>query len=357
MQVQSIRQYLDSSKRKVYIHAICFVGLAVIIGLMNTRYAYNVFFGPFKMTSEQLAGLKNPDTAWQYYVTVSSDGESILTPYYDKEVRKKKYSDDVISEKITDYYQLLPLDKGALLVRTQEDKPAKTFTGEIGSMPEDIGSALRKELDEAQPGLSKAMFPLLLEQNDSFSGILYLAFTFMGVFLIFALVNVLKARALGGDLHKGLLANSLQKHGTPRDLISEIDTEFGALGLANTDAGAIAISNTWILVPEDHHLRAIKLSDVVWAFRTQTKESFNFISSTSDALVIYTKDKRKVLAKNSCANVDLAVAAISVRAPWVYAGYSGKLDLAWQSRANELIAEVEENERQYRRTGSTEPTA
>lgn len=353
MKITSIESFRKSSALKLRIYGLLFFALALAIAGMNVRYAYNCFTGPYKLTDEQLGSIKDASKQFNYYVTVSSSHPAMLTPYGIKKVRKKKYSDEVISESIEYYYLVLPTRVGALIVKSPESKISQTYTGELAGMDEDVKSSLSKDLDSDRPGTSKLLLPVMLETTEVFAASLYALGIVLGAIIILGLVKFWQAGTMTKDVLDGRLAKSLSRHGNPRDLIMEIDQDLSSMGISGTDAGTIAVLKNWILYRNNFDLEALKFSDIVWAYRTESRQTFNFIGSSSHALAICTKDKKKIIVKDTNdKNVDLAVAAIASVAPWIFAGYNGKLDLKWQSLPNDLIQEVESREKEFRRDGT-----
>lgn len=342
MQIKSVESFRKASAKKLKIYGALFVAVAIGFAVFNYRYAFNCYAGPFQLKADDLRPLKKASHSWKYFATLTGSRPALLTPYTMNSIRKNKYTGKVKSVTVTDYFLLLPLPDGALIiVKSPHEKSSTTYTGKLVDMDEEVKSSLMKELEEVRPGISKFIMPVMLEETESFKGALYLVGIVIALFLGFAFLVFWKSVALSKEVVNSILAKDLASEGNPRDLILQIDQELLTSGVQGTDAGTVAVLKDRILYQKDYDLSTIKYSDLVWVY--------GFESSKYKALILCTKAKKKIILKDSNVNnINLAVNAISSKAPWLLTGYSGKMDLSWQARPNDLIQEVETREKQIK---------
>ena len=323
----------------------CFFFL-VVIGFIafNVRYAYNCFSGPFQLPEGELRKIKNPDNAWKYFLTVSGINAAIQTPYGLKYITKAE-TGKITSEYYDDHYLLLPTKDGMLTIQSHEGKIAQSYTGKLRNIDKDMKDGLSLDLENIRPGMSQTLLPMMLEETSSFKGALNPLGVCLFLFTGFGLLTFRKAGSLKKDQVNGVLARSLSRYGDPREVAFRIDQLLKLLGPNSTDAGTIAIADKWVIYPEDYDLAVLTLSDLVWVYQTAGKAG----SAETPCLVICTKDKRTIRIKDNKANsIETAISALASAAPWVIMGYSGKRDIAWQSRPDDLIKEVEQKEEEHK---------
>lgn len=344
MQIKSVESFRKASAKKLKIYGALFVAVVIGFAIFNYRYAYNCYSGPFQLNAEDLRPLKKASHSWKYFVTLTGSQPAVLTPYTMNSIRKNKYTGKVKSVTVTDYFLLLPLpDNALMLVKSPYEKTSTSYTGKLVDMDEEIKNNLTKELEGVRPGISKYILPVMLEETGSFKGALYLLFIVIALFLGFAFLVFWKSATLSKEVTNSILAKELAAEGNPRDLILQIDQELLASGIQETDAGTVAVLKDRILYEKDYDLATIKYSDLVWVY--------GFETSKYKALILCTKDKKKItLIDKNVNNINLAVHAISSKAPWILSGYSGKMDLSWQAKPNDLIQEVESKEKEFKRS-------
>lgn len=339
MKLTSISDYRDSSAFRLRFYG-CFFFL-VVIGFIvfNIRFGYNCFRGPFKLPDGELRKIKNPGNTWKYYLTVSGIKPAILTPYGLKYITKDE-TGKITSQYYDDHYLLLPTADGMLTIQSHAGKLAQSYTGNLKNIDKETKDGLSLDLENISPGMSRTLLPMMLEENSSFRGALNPLGICLFLFTGFGILTFWRAASIKKQAANGVLDNSLSRYGDPKELTFRIDQLLKTLGPNDTDAGTVSIVDKWVLFPQDYDLGVLHLSDLVWIYQTTTK---NRLGSEYPALVICTKDKRKILIQDKTAgSVETALSALSSAAPWIIVGYSGKLDIAWQSRPDDLIKEVEQ---------------
>ena len=170
----SIESAIKTSTRKVLLTSIAAL---VIVGLViwgKKDYFYNVFYGPFPKSVEQLASIS--DLANEREVFVKVVGDTVLdSGFYRSETQTNTTTHAVVSKSIIAYYHLLLVGHKFLVVSSERPDYSTERTGEL--LP--IESGLRKMLAEsADTNYDSFFYPFLLDTKT------YSTFAILGLFVL-----------------------------------------------------------------------------------------------------------------------------------------------------------------------------
>ena len=326
------------------------VGLLVIIGITTFRYANNVICGPFAMDAKKLVTITQPDLQPQYYVTVTGTKPAIETPFREYMVRKSKYSKEEQSREISAYYMLLPVEGRLLTVKVKTPQKTNRFTGELKRPYDGITKEIAQSLDEAFPneGVGSRVLPITMEIDNDFGGPLCALVLPIGIILFLILFMVKKIRDIGGEPHQNAFGESLKVYGAPRDVIAELDQGLKSHPIDLKASPLVASIGKWFLLRYKNNIRAYRDTDLIWIYRSTTSRNVMFVPINKQSLVICTRDKKRFEIPSMTKTIEKAMDDLSKMSPWAIFGYNSKTDLTWQGRPQDVIAEVETRNRQYK---------
>ncbi len=107
--------------------------------------------------------------------------------------------------------------------------------------------------------------------------------------------------------------------------------------------GRATLTANWVLIPSMFSTAVIRLSDLAWVYRKDTKHSVNFIpTGTSYESVLWQRCGSMHSVTGSQEMVASMLEALAARAPWVVIGYSKVLENAWDKDRRGFLAAVDQ---------------
>lgn len=301
----------------------------------SMRYFYNMLFGPFPITKQELAAITDPSTLQRYYVTVKGD-ETLDTGFEDIEKTVNKKTDEVEKVEIKGMYLGLVVGGKILLVKSPVRTTATSFIGELTRIPDDVDSQIVGGLAQRIPGVRAGIIPALLKVEDFTTfgyvgfGILILGFC-LGGFNLFRFFS----RNTNSDNHP--VWKALSGYGKSEIIAQQINEEYSEPGVI--ELGTAVLTRSWILAKWMYECRPLPLADVVWFYKHKTSRWFWFIPLPPSYAVhvLSANKKRTEFDMPSDKKCDELVLAIAERTPWAYAGYTDELVRHWAKKPDEMI--------------------
>ncbi|MCA0314502.1 MAG: hypothetical protein LCH63_11795 [Candidatus Melainabacteria bacterium] len=302
--------------------------LAVIITFFCSNLIYNAICGPFPVDQKYLSSLKSAWSANKYYVSLKGS-EIVPTPYVMVQTRKGETPDP---EKAQEQIAALIIPPRLILVQLYKDQKLSTnLTGKLTSIDRDLLQLFEQD-NKDNPDLVRATLPFMLDARDNIG-------TDLAIYAVFAFA-LLAAAAYSGipllvwqNAEKHPVNRALKKFGDLREITATVDSE----GLTAANFGPAVLTHSFFFFPKLKELVAIKLSDIVWAYRN---DSENEVKKPSD-LTIWTRDGKKVEIMISKNDIDRLLKSLQEKNPHAYFGFDPKLWLTWRSKPQTLVDEVD----------------
>jgi hypothetical protein len=337
MPTSFVHAIIRRSNRNLLILGI--IGAVLLIGLAaaNLRYLYNFFSGPLEIDRQTLLATDDPTTLQRYWVTVT--GDDVVDTGFQRVTRNTKTGD----QRITGAYMALLLDRRILLVKAQDDRGLTTFTGSLVPLPADVRTQIIAGVEGETPALRGAFLPYMLSTDSFRNGgyaALGLGIPLLGV-CIFAIVRALR-RASNPAAHPVMRA--LGRFGPPETVAAQLDAELLA---QHRQVGGLHLTPNWRVQASKSRLAAMRIEDVVWAYKKVTQHRVNGIpAGKSYAAQIWDRHGACLTVTGSDAVISQALEAACQRAPWLMAGFSPDIEKTWKSNRAALIAAVDQRRRQ-----------
>jgi hypothetical protein len=337
MSTSFVHAIIRRSNRNLLILGIA--GAVLLIGLaaFNLRYLYNFFAGPLAIDRQALLATEDPGSLQRYWVTVT--GDHVADTGFQRVTRNTKTGD----ERVTGAYMALLLDERVLLVKAQDDQSVTTFTGVLEALPSDVRTQIIADAEREAPSLRGAFLPYLLN-TDSFRSSGYAALG-LGIPLFgLCLFGIARALRRGSNPAAHPIMRALGRFGSPADVAGQLDAELLA---EHRQVGSLRLTSNWLVQASKSHLAALRIEDVVWAYKKVTQHRVNGVpAGKTYAAQIWDRHGVCMTVTGSEWVVNQALEAACQRAPWLMAGFSPDLEQVWQSNRAALIAAVDQRRRQ-----------
>ena len=337
MSTSFVHTIIRRSNRNLLIWGVVGAALLISLAAINLRYLYNFFAGPLAIDRRTLLAADDPAALQRYWVTVT--GDDVFDTGFQRVTRNTKTG----SERVTGAYMSLLLDKHILLVKAQDNQSLTTFTGSLEALSSDVRSQIIADAEHEAPALRGAFLPYMLN-TDSFRTGGYVALG-LGIPLfglcIFAIASALRR---GGNPAAHPIMRALGRFGAPAAVAEQLDAE---LLTQHRQVGELHLTPTWLVQASKSRLAAIRIEDVVWAYKQVTQRRVNGVpTGKSYAAQIWDRHGVCMTVAGSDAIISQALEAACHRAPWLMAGFSPELEKAWKSNRAMLIAAVDQRRHQ-----------
>ena len=146
------------------------------------------------------------------------------------------------------------------------------------------------------------------------------------------------------ELHPSFKA--LKQYGNPVDIAASIQDEFRSSDQV-VRLKKCFLSSSWLVIPDVFNIDFVRLDDIVWIYRLQTKKTINGIpSDTTHKAVIVKRNGNIETIESAKSGVNDAMEMIYSRVPWIHVGYSAELQNVFSSDRDKFIAIVESRRRE-----------
>lgn len=309
---------------------------------------YNLVFGPFETTGEELAKVDDLGKLWKYNIKLKPDAISKpvyenYTIYTDEETGKE-------TERRTDaLFQFMLLDgSGMLIVKSREGVSSDTVSGGLTQIPDTLRSDLVFKLD---PEDQKVLLPFMLD-TTRFDGWAYAPFVMWAPFLGLSIWNLLKVRRRIEDPSSHPINKRLSKQGRKEEVVAQIEEELRA-GTELIKGTPVKTSSSWIILPSAFDMVFGRFEDVGWAYLKKTTHFVYFLPvGVSYRGRIHFNDKTVMDFSGSEKGIMSLMEKIAEKAPWCMLGYDPDVSKDWSIKTDEMIRAVEDAKARYYREKS-----
>jgi hypothetical protein len=334
---KNLQKYVDRYNKQRLTIGVLSIGLGLVIAVCNERYAYNALFGPFPITGQELAQIKDIYKSRKYFVIVQGRG-LIDSGIGWVKVKRNRTDKSIQSETPTDLLQLLIIDDYILPLKVSTLGKNPTVIGELSPPEKELTDTLVEELG---PEGASHLLPLQLEKGDSFKAMLFFYFAALITLGGMGTTKLLQIFVLWKDPENHPLGKAIAKLGSYNTMRLAVDEDFDS-GSEVLGSGLATISKKWVLLTVKNNPVFIPIRDLVWGYGARGKETTNFVTSSSYSLVLCTTDGKELQLSLPDRDTNALLTALTERAPWMMVGFDGKTALRWNAHKKTVIAEVEQ---------------
>lgn len=315
------------------------------LALLNDRYLFNFFLGPFPTDNNTLESIADPEKTFDYYVTIKG---KVIPPAIYREVEKRvnKHTKNVESERVTAEFVVVALNNRLLVVKVPgtADASRQEFTGALAPMPPDMWAKLTQSPEAKQHNMDQIFLPCMLDAT----GFRMSGWIGLGIGLplyVLGTWNVIRAVRRLTKPERHPISQALARFGEPTEVAARIDAD--SQKLVGRRSGSVTLTPSWFLHSTWFGLEVLHVNELVWIYKKVTKHSVNFIPTGSTyATVICTCFGGSVEVPGSQRKTENLLQDLAERAPWVFAGFDQELANYWKSAPDAVAAAVIERRRQ-----------
>ena len=334
---KNLQKYVDRYNRQRLTIGLLSLGIGLVIAVCNERYAYNALFGPFPITGQELAQIKDIYKSRKYFVIVQGRG-LINSSIGWVRVKRNRTDKSIQSETPTDFLQLLIVDNYILPLKVATLGKNPIVIGELSPPEKELTDTLVEELG---PEGASHLLPLQLENGNSFKAMLFFYFAALITLGGMGATKLLQIFVLWKDPENHPLGKAIAKLGNYNTMRLAVDEDFDS-GSEVLGSGLATISKKWVLLTVKNKPVFIPIHNLVWGYGARAKETTNFVTSSSFSLVLCTSDGQELQLSLPDKDTNALLTALMERAPWMIAGFDGKTALRWNAHKKTVIAEVEQ---------------
>jgi hypothetical protein len=332
MQTDFVASVIRKLNTRMLLLGLCGL-LVVVFGLLlNTRYLYNMFLGPFPMAGNTLVSTTNPKSLFQYFVTVKGDDHTSTGFYYGESEQKVDY-----------YYHALMVGQHFVLVKSKKSEIENQVSGAVVSVPSDVQSKVIGAIETEYPEVKGLFLPVMLDATD-FRTNGYLGLLVAAVLGLLSLYGVGMAiyRFTDPQAHPAL--KSLARFGPLETVTQAIDHE---MSMQHEEvARKVFFTRNWLLNTSSG-LDVSPHKDIMWCYKGVTQHRTNGIPTHKTyAAHIFDRSGKTVAIQAKEADVHAILDKVAKYAPGVIVGYSDELSYIWQKERPRFIATVDERRQQ-----------
>lgn len=336
------RSQIRRTNRNLACLGLLLIATAAVVSLLFGNLAYNEICGPFPLTKERLAKLKDRRSqhAAEYYVSVS-------TTDMEKVGATRTIAGYLIGSDSIPLF-LVPLEKeygtvNWLVVKSASSNPGPVVSGALTRMPTDVFISLMNKRYEV--GWSdRSVLPLMLDTQywPCCSALVIVAIIGIGLSGAICLWAAM-SRNSNPALHP-FMRTSLLPIARKAEAVQEIENDL--CGYKRQQPGpTILLGRDWIFLVGWLRCSLMQTDDLIMAYRGPAWRYvviMPFSVLMSKCLVIRTRGHRQLALMAGPSELRRIIADIQRMLPWVYTQTTSERDRIWKTFPDRLIAEVDE---------------
>jgi len=308
--------------------------LILITAVMGLNYFDNAIRGPYDVTQEDIANIRNLNDIKHYYINIS--GNKVTDSGY-------QYVSD--SNTVEKSFVLLQLNKKLLLVELMGEASKKLdYTGALVPLDSDIQSDVVESIIKDYPQLKTAILPFMLKTYDFVvpAYLSMIALAFLGIVCLWRIIVTLLRMA---DMSRHPIIRNLKRFGEPDTLIPQIEHELA--GNHIQVGKTIHLTDHWLVQSTSSSFKATPFTDLMWIYKQVIqRRAYGIPVGKSYGALIYDRygTITSVLGKDEL--ITEVLANVAAHAPWMSLGYSKEKKAAWKKDRANFIAAVDQRRQQ-----------
>ena len=332
-----IQRVTRRSNRQLLALSLLGLVLAAGLGILNLRYFYNFFLGPFEATPDEIISASSAAAPQNYWVNIR--GEELLNTGIQYVTTRDSGEETVDAS----YYALL-LGERLLLVKLEGNLAADTLdpylTGWLENISGEEKTEILQEIETEVPELVDVFLPFKLNTgNFRTGGIVGLIAGAVVVGLsLWGLLLVIRRNS---DPASHPVLKALERFGPLDFVTSRIEAEMAG---EHQKIGKLNLTSNWMVYEDQANLKATRYEDVTWIYKHITTQRYYGIPiSKTFTTMVYDRHgaQLQLVGGRKEQPTDEMLRAIAGRAPWAVMGYSNELDQTWKKDRAEFLAAVD----------------
>jgi len=328
------------SNRNLLIVNAVLVLIVVGIFVLSGRYLYNALAGPFPMTVDGLADIKDPQTASKYFVSLHGvqareAGLQIM------DQRVNKYSRKVTSESLSAVYFAFPVRTKLLLLKSPSTKAGQDYDGALVAVPKDVRDWYNGKLRPRNLEFNDVFMPYMIDAT-SFRTEAYWLLAICGPLLLLGLYNLFKGVTRASNYASSPIAKQLALIGPPEQVAAAIQNEILQYGNRSPLKGTM-LTASWLMRSSFYGLKVSHLNDILWLYQKVTKHTTNGVpTGTTFSVTIGDRNGSRFECGGKQPEVVKFIETVYAGVPWVVTGYSPDLNTKFTKQRAEFAAMVQQ---------------
>ena len=332
--------------RVVSLRRIVAWGVSLVCGVLlatsDHRYMHNFLRGPFELGAVELDSIGDVTTTSRYFVRVS--GSKIFDTGIREYAIHTTNGVETSRSESGAYYALAVGDKFQI-VKTGRDV-SSVAEGELTPLPSGLQDQLvgRKELRT----LRSRFYPFYIS-NESFRLAGYIVIGLALVFTLFLVRKALPAWRHLRDPSDHTLVRRVASWGEPLRVAVEVERDFSYPRYKGGDGWNVG--ENYLVQSKFFRFDALRLQDLLWAYKKVTKHSINLIPTgkTYEAILACYGGSAVITCREK--QVDEILAFVQQRVPWAVLGYTTEIATAFKNNAPEFASTVEARRSEWEHKG------
>jgi hypothetical protein len=310
----------------------------------NTRYITNFMNGPYAMSGEDLREVIAPEFSPRYYVRISGT-KTVDTGLQEFRVEKKGGRE--VSRSVSANYIALEVGERFLLVKTRS-VGSKVFEGELAPFIKGIETNFFQMPDVKK--YRDNFYPYYLDTGSFKSPGYVLGSIGIVVFMILLWYAIPAWRYLRNpQTHP--VAKRVASWGDPIRIPMEIENEYSTKVFLRL--GDYTLTDRYIIGKTFFNFDVLRISDLLWAYKSITKRSVNFIPTGKDYDAILVCYGGSAAIRGAEPMVNSVLDHVAGKTPWAIFGYSDEIQKLFKKNQMEFCAIVEARRRSAAEGGKT----
>ncbi len=317
------------------------ISLFFVLWFISTqkRYIENFLKGPFPITQEELASIKDIQTTPHYFVKIQAS-KIIETGF--QEVSVEKSGSKETSRSVSATYFAFLVGKKLLLVKSRSEHPSLTMVGELTSIPLSVEEKIFATPEDRK---ARALFYSFYLEDTSFRSPGYFL---IGFLLLYAGLFAFKfSNALRWFLKPSThaLVRRAETWGpffdqTAEDVKHEASSpKFKTSGWKITEK--YLIQNAWFA------FNVYRQSDVIWLYKKVIQQRVNGIPAGKRHQAIFKMTDGNAEIFGNEKKIDAILFFVGEHAPWAICGFSDALEKDFKKNRAQIISEIEKKKREW----------
>jgi hypothetical protein len=331
---------MDASKvfsvvRSVNIRRFVFASIALIVlggiaSFSTVPYLRAFLAQPTELAQIEVLRITTADVP-KYFVTITGDDVGDTGYYYEY-----KLFEVITTEK--NHYGALRINNNFLLTEIpgEVDMNARTLTGHLVEIPDDVQREVLNALYLEEPGLRGTFLPVMLSTvNTSWIGGTLL----MGLLLLVALAYLVSSILRLFNPRRDPIMQRLAVYGDPEAAVDEATSDIRING---KEMNKMHFGRQWLVYASGTEFHAVKLSDIMWAYKhTLQNKTYGVTTSKNHSIILQTRHGSTITIPAKEQQVHDWLQMINMVSPRTVIGYSDELAALWNKQRDAFIQQVD----------------
>ncbi|SMC20217.1 hypothetical protein SAMN02745857_00868 [Andreprevotia lacus DSM 23236] len=303
--------------------------VALLACVANRVYLVNFFAGPHLQKPEELAAISDVTAYDKRFArivgtdVINTGMREVVTSRSKSGVETTEAEYSIYAVKVGDRYLPIISDSGSHL----------QYNGELVTMPRELSVELPTTAAEGKP----AFYPFVLDSSKNYRTPGYWGLGALALALAAAAYGISKARGYLRDPSSHPLIQRMNAWGKLTDISHQIERE---LRNPRIKLSGAKLTENYVIKQSLFHFDVARHEDLVWAYKSVTRHSYNFIPTGKTYAAIFHWNDTHFTLSGKEKHVDAALDLCAQQAPWAMFGYDADLEKEFGKRKHEFTSMV-----------------